>query len=159
MTAPADEISTADAAKLIGVSAEMVRRLVNSGHIPRHARGRTTVSGAVAGYAAFLRTSAEQSEGNAAQVRSHRAKAAKIRRTTERRRANLMPVDEVEAIIEITAQTAIDRLRSINLAGEIDGRTIKAFAKEIDGACSRIEVAKASALAALSGGQGDGLDE
>lgn len=159
MTSPSDEISTSDAARLLNISDEMFRRVAAAGYITRHARGKTTVSSAVQGYAAFLRASAEQSEGNAAQVRSHRAKAAKIRRETERRRAALMDRAEVEQIIETVAETACRRLRAVDVVGLVDGKTARVSADEIEGAASRIRAAEASALAALRGETEGEFDE
>ncbi|WP_417264544.1 helix-turn-helix domain-containing protein [Celeribacter sp.] len=160
MTAsPPDEISTADAAKLLGVSSEMVRRLVNSGHIPRHARGRTTVSGAVAGYASFLKEDGARAVANAAQVRSHHAKAKKLRRETERRRASLMPIEDAEQVVTTTAQTAIDHLKAVDVEGNVSAQSAKAFAAEIEGAVSRIKDAEARAIAALRGEDGGEFDE
>lgn len=95
---------------------------------------------------------------NEAQARSHRAKAAKIRRETERRRSALTDRGEVEQVIETVAETACDRLRAVDLTGEIDGRTNKKLQAEIKAACSRVAAAKASTLVALRGGEG-GDDE
>lgn len=152
MTTPADEITTAEAATLLGISGAMLRRVASQGYIERHARGKTTVTSAVQGYAAFLRDDGQGSNASEAQARSHRAKAARIRRETERRKAALTPCAEVEQIVQTVAETACDRLRHVDVVGLVDGRTAKAFAKEIEGACERIEAEKASAVIALRGG-------
>lgn len=153
MTTPPDEITTAEAARLLNISDEMFRRVCAQGYVTRHKRGRTTVTSAVSGYASFLRASAERHEANETQARAHRAKAAKIRRETERRRAALTDRADVEQIVQTVAETAASRLRSIDLTGEVDGRTNKKLQVEIKAAFRRIEAAKASALAALRGGE------
>jgi hypothetical protein len=151
MTTPADEITTAEAATLLGISGAMLRRVAGAGYIDRHARGKTTVTSAVQGYAAFLRDDGSRSDANEAQARAHRAKAARIRRSVSRRRAALTDRGEVEQIIETVAEMACARLRNIDLTGEVDGRTARAFAKEIEDACQRIGDAEARALQSLRG--------
>jgi hypothetical protein len=159
MTTPADEITTAEAATLLGISGAMLRRVASQGYIDRHVRGKTTVTSAVQGYAAFLRDDGARSNANEAQARAHRAKAAKIRRETERRRAALTDREEVEQIVQTVAETACDRLRSVDVVGLVDGRTARAFADEVKGACARIGDAEARALAALRGEGGGEFDE
>jgi hypothetical protein len=156
MTSPADEISTGEVAVLLGISGAMLRRVAGQGYIERHARGKTTVTSAVQGYARFLKDDGARSDANEAQARSHRAKAARIRRETERRRAALTDRGEVEQVIETVAETAESRLRSIDLTGEIDGRTNRKFQAEVKAACQRIKASEASAMIALRGGE---LDE
>jgi predicted transcriptional regulator of viral defense system len=151
MTIPADEITTSEAATLLGISGAMLRRVASQGYIERHARGKTTVTSAVQGYARFLKDDGQRSDVNEAQARSHRAKAARIRRETERRRAALTDRAEVEQVIETVADTACRCLRAIDLTGEVDGKTARAFATEIKGACERIKAEQASAIQSLRG--------
>ncbi|WP_226553575.1 hypothetical protein [Celeribacter naphthalenivorans] len=155
---PSDEIDVSSAATLLGISGAMFRRVAAAGYIERHARGKTTVSSAVQGYARFLRDDGARSEGNEAQARSHRAKAARIRRETERRRAALSVREEVEEIVVTVAKTACNRLRSVDVVGLVDGKIAAAFADEVEGACQRVEAAKARAVAALRGEE-EGDDE
>jgi hypothetical protein len=146
-----DEITTGEAAVLLGISGAMLRRVASQGYIDRHRRGHTTVTSAVQGYAAFLKDDGQRSDVNAVQARSHRAKAAKIRRGTERRRAALTPRAEVEEVVKAVAGMACDRLRHVDAIGLVDGRTARAFAKEIEDACQRIGDAEARALQSLRG--------
>ncbi|MHC9236621.1 hypothetical protein ACX9MO_13385 [Pseudooceanicola sp. 502str34] len=129
----------------------MFRKVASAGFIDRHRRGRTTVSGAVRGYAQFLLSGAERSDANASQSRSHRAKAEKIRRATARRRRGLVECGEVEAVIDMTVDRAVERLRAVDLGGLIDGPTAETFAAEVEAAVARIGAARDRAVADLWG--------
>jgi len=160
MTAtPPDEIDTAAAAALLGVSGAMFRRLAGQGFITRHARGKTSVSSAVQGYAQFLRSGAERTDANEAQSRAHRAKAAKVARATARRRANLIERAEGDDLVDLVSTEATKRLRAVDLVGLVDGATARAFAAEVEGAVGRIETARVKVIAGLRGDGGDDDDD
>lgn len=145
------EIATSTAAVLIGVSYEMVRRLVKSGHIALHRRGYTTVSSAVQGYARFLREDAARAEANASAVRAHNAKAATVAAANARRRADLMAIDDATEILDLIATTATAKLRGISLKGRVPASVEKRVAAEMAEAAKDIEAARALAVAVLKG--------
>ena len=151
MTSRPDEISTSTAAALVGVSYEMVRRLVRSGHIISHARGLTTVSAAVQGYAAFLREEAARAEANAAAVRSHRAKAATMAAANERRRAGLIDRAEAEQVVTAIAAIAATRLRGFAMTGQLAPATARQLAAEVKAVAGAIEADRERVLAQLRG--------
>lgn len=155
---PPDECTTRDAARLLNIGDTMLRRLCSHGFITRHRRGFTTVSGAVQGYARFLRDGADRAGASAAQARQHRAKAEKIRRATARRRAGLIGRSEVELIISQVADEAIQRLHALDVEGLVNAATAATFAVEIAGAVGRIEGARARVIAGLRGNV-DGADD
>ena len=156
ISTPSDEIDTASAAALLGIGGAMFRRLCSQGFIPRHSRGKTSVSGAIRGYIEFLKSGAERSDENAASTRAHRAKAAKIERATARRRASLMPREDVEAVVNMTADSAVASLKGVDVVGEVSDATGKAFRKEIGEACGRIEKARKEAIGMLRGEEFEG---
>lgn len=145
------EISTSTAAALLGVSYEMVRRLVRSGHIELHRRGWTTVPEAVQGYARFLREDAARAEANASAVRQHRAKAATVAAATSRRRAGYIARADAELAITIVADTACAMLRAARLKGRVPPNLEKPTAAEMVAAATSISEALALALSVLRG--------
>ena len=151
MTSRPDEISTSTAAALVGVSYEMVRRLVRSGHITSHARGLTTVSAAVQGYAGFLREEAARSEANAAAVRAHRAKAATVAAANERRRAGLIERAEAEQVVMAVATIAATHLRDFEMTGQLAPATARQLAAEVKAVAGAIEADRERVLAQLRG--------
>ena len=143
------EIATSTAAALIGVSYEMVRRLVKSGHVAAHRRGFTTVPEAVQGYARFLREDAARAEANASAVRAHNAKAATVAAANARRRADLIAVEDAAAVLDLIAETACRQLRSSALAGRVPASVGKRVAAEMAEAAKDIEAARDLGVAVL----------
>lgn len=151
MDARPNEITTSTAATLIGVSYEMIRRLVKAGNIPSHRRGFTTVEAAVQGYAAFLREDARRAEANASAVRAHNAKAATVAAANARRRAGVVDIEEVEFVLGAIRRIASDRLGRVNLSGCTSDGAAQNVAREIKSAVDDIEAARAHAVAVLKG--------
>lgn len=145
------EIATSTAAALIGVSYEMVRRLVKSGHIALHRRGMTTVPEAVQGYARFLREDAQRAEASAAAVRAHNAKAQTVAAANARRRADLVEVDEAIAVLDLIAESACTKLRGMTHKGRIPASVGKRVAAELGEAAKDIEAARDLGVAVLKG--------
>ena len=156
MTAPAplpsDAIPTEAAAKLLGLGPERIRQLMKSGFIPKIARGHTTVGGAISGYIAFLKAQARKSPASTAASRSHNAKADLICASTARRKAELIPLDEAESVVNRIARTACARLRRVPVGAKLTGSTKTTLATEIGAAIEAIEQARDRALAALNTG-------
>lgn len=165
MTAPLppDEISTAQAGVLLGLSQERIRQLCASGYIARHRKGFTTATAAVQGYIRFLKAEARKTPASTAASRSHAAKASLIEASTARRRAELIDLSEAEHVIARIASTAISRLRKTPSDKALSASTRKVMAAEIAAACRAIEKARDRALAALNTGDfseiGGGRDE
>ncbi|MGO4909528.1 hypothetical protein ACEN2J_14480 [Pseudorhodobacter sp. W20_MBD10_FR17] len=155
MDARPNEIATSTAATLIGVSYEMIRRLVKAGNIPSHRRGLTTVDGAVQGYAEFLREDARRAEANASAVRAHNAKAATVAAANSRRRAGLVDAEEIEIVLTALAGIATARLAGLDLAGRVSPQTAKQVAAEVKATACDFASAHAHAVALLKGEKPD----
>jgi DNA-binding transcriptional regulator YdaS (Cro superfamily) len=84
-----DEITTATAAALLGISPRRLRQLADEGRVLIHPRGYTTVVSAVQGYLRSIRADASRAPIDASAARGHEAKAALIRSATDRRRATM----------------------------------------------------------------------
>ncbi len=151
MDAPLNEIANSTAASLIGVSYEMVRRLVKAGAIPSHRRGFTTVEAAVQGYAAFLREDARRAEANASAVRAHNAKAATVAAANSRRRDSLVEIEEAEGVLKVIASIAASRLATIDLTGRVTPQTARNVAAEVKASARDIGAAHLHAVAVLKG--------
>lgn len=149
---PPDALPMEAAARLLGIGPERLRQLAKMGYVAKVARGHTTATAAVSGYVRFLRDEARRSPSSTAASRSHNAKAELITAATARRRAELIPLDEAESVIERIARTAVTRLRKTSLDLALSPATRKALTSEITGAVRAIEAAKGRALAALSTG-------
>ena len=154
MTAPSppDEISTAQAGVLLGLSQERIRQLCASGYITRHRKGFTTATAAVQGYVRFLKAEARKTPASTAASRSHAAKASLIEASTARRRAELVDLSEAESVINRIARIAIARLRKTPIDRALSASTRKTMTSEISGAIKAIERARDRALAAINSG-------
>lgn len=151
MAAAPVEISTATAARLLGVSYEMVRRLAAAGHIAVHRRGHTTVRAAVAGYATFLRADAQRAETNVSAVRAHQARAARTAALNARRRADLVEIEDVELLLDHIVTVATDALRGLDLRGQVTDGTHKRLKVAATEAATEVQQARDLALAVLRG--------
>ena len=149
---PPDALPMEAAARLLGIGPERLRQLAKMGYVAKVARGHTTATSAVQGYARFLKAEARKTPASTAASRSHEAKAALIAASTERRRAELIDLAEAEAVIERIARTAVSRLRKAPVDKGLTPATRKVLSTEISAACRAIEAAKVRALAALSTG-------
>lgn len=155
MEARLNEISTKTASALIGVSAEMFRRVAKSGHVVVHRSGHTTVEGAVRGYASFLREDARRAEANVSAVRAHNAKAATVVAANSRRRAGLVDAEEVEIVLTEIARIATARLADFDLAGHVTPQTAKQVAAEVKATVGDFALARDQAVALLKGEKPD----
>lgn len=155
---PPDEITTATAAALIGVTPHRLRQLASAGFISLHRRGYTTVSSTVSGYVRSLRQETLASPANAAAARGHSAKAALTRAATAKRRAVLTVRSEAELAIQTVADAAVRRLTEAKLPASVPASAGISFRAEIALAVAQIEAAKARALAALASGDLAALD-
>ncbi|WP_151717552.1 hypothetical protein [Gemmobacter serpentinus] len=151
-----DEISTSTAARLIGVSDEMFRKVARAGHITVHRRGFTTATSAVSGYARFLKQDTARADAHADQSRQHIARASVIRATTARRRAGLIEAAEAELIVRTVAEAATSCLRGLDAAGHVSPATAQALAVAARNAAARIETEATRIVDGLRGGRGNG---
>lgn len=149
---PPDALPMAAAAKLLGLGEERLRQLVKMGYVTKIARGHTTATSAVQGYCRFLRDEARRSPASTAASRSHSAKADLIAASTARRKAELIPLDEAESVVQRIARTACARLRRVPVGAKLTGSTKTTLATEIGAAIEAIEQARDRALAALNTG-------
>lgn len=156
MTDHPDEITTSVAARLLGISDEMFRKVARAGYITVHTRGRTTARSAISGYSRFLRADAVRADANSAQSRQHLARASVVRATTARRRAGLIETAEVELVVRTTAQAAVASLRGLDAAGHVSQATAQALAVAARDAAARIEVEAARIVGELRGGRAIG---
>lgn len=145
------EISTSTAAALIGVSYEMVRRLVRSGHIELHRRGWTTVPAAVQGYSRFLREDAARAEANAAAVRQHRANAATVGAANDRRRAALISSAEAVDLVTSISRIATAQIEKLAAPKGLPASTAAAIRQERKAAAADVEATRDLAITALQG--------
>jgi len=146
------EISTSTAAALLGVSYEMVRRLVRSGHIGLHRRGWTTVPAAVHGYARFLREDAERAEANASAVRQHRANAKTVGAANDRRRAGLISSAEAVDLVTSISRIATAQIEKLAAPKGLPASTAAAIRQERKAAAADVEAARDLAISTLRGG-------
>lgn len=153
-----DEIGTATAAALLGVTPRRLRQLADEGFIVIHRRGFTSVASAVGGYVRALRADGKTSEASASAARQHSAKASLIRAHTSRKKAALTERLEAEEVIRAIADASVRRLRDARLPASIPTTTGASFKSEIAGACRKIEQARDCALRALATGDLTELD-
>jgi hypothetical protein len=96
--APADNsaglISTEQAARLLMISGERVRQLAKAGYIPKAAKGRVSLVGAVQGYIRFLKEEERRTSKAQSQSRVHDARALELEIKVAERRRDLIPVDD-----------------------------------------------------------------
>lgn len=147
-----DQITTAVAAALLGISDSMMRRVIRLGYVTAHARGLTTIRSAVSGYAAFLRDDARTSASSAAAARSHAARAAKTRMATARRMQHLVPRAEGEEVIEVIAEGAVKTLAAFKAPTGLSPATLTALKAAMADGIARIAEARDAALVALRTG-------
>lgn len=158
---PGDAIAIPAAARLLGLHPERIRQLIRAGHATSPARGFVGLTGLLRGYVTSLRAEAEkpESEGGA---RAHIAKAELIESATERRRSELLPRSEAEAVLDTIRDTAIRHLRTLtNRRGAARGLPDAIRAKvagEVEVVIAEIGDAHAAALKALHSGDFTALE-
>ena len=111
--AEAGTVGTDQCAKLLDITPEWLRRLTASGQIPKRARGRYNLVEAVHGYVKFLREDAARNTKTAQLSRMQEAKAAEIEMRLAEKRRELVPVDEVQAAIDIMIAKFRDELSGL----------------------------------------------
>lgn len=151
-----DEIGTGIAARLLGISDEMFRRVARAGFITVHRRGFTTASSSVGGYARFLKQDAARADANSDQSRQHLARASVIRATTARRRAGLIEIAEAALIVRTVAEAATASLRGLDATGRVSAATAEALAVAARDAAARIEAEATRIVDGLRGGRANG---
>lgn len=145
-----DEITTATAAALLGISPRRLRQLAEEGFITLHRRGHTTVASAVRGYIRSIRADASRAPVDTSMARGHQAKAALIIAHTAKRRATLTERTEAEKMIQIVAETAVTRLRSITTPASLSPAIAKALKVELEVTIAKIKAAQKAALHAVA---------
>lgn len=147
-----DEITTGTAAALLGVSPRRIRQLAEERFITIHRRGHTTVVSAVQGYLRSVKADASRAPLDTSMSRSHTAKAQLTEASTARRRAVLTERTEAEQTVQIVAETAATRLRSITIPASLSPAIAKALQAEIAATCTKIEEAQKTAMQAIATG-------
>lgn len=114
---PRDEITTRQAATLLGIGETMMRKLVSGCHVIVHRRGHTTLTSAVSGYSAFLRGSTSTSTSGQIAARAHLAKAAAVSASVERRRAKMQPSAEIIELMDQITMVAREKIVTLAVPG------------------------------------------
>ncbi|WP_099863747.1 hypothetical protein [Pararhizobium haloflavum] len=97
----AGTIPIAQAARLLMISEERVRQLCKMDYIPRIARGKVTLVGAVQGYIRFLKDEERRSSKSATATRMQDAKATEIDLRIRERLRQLVPIEDAQAAFDI----------------------------------------------------------
>jgi hypothetical protein len=106
-------IGSEQAARLLDISTAFLRRLSQDGKIPKRAKGRYNLVEAVHGYIKFLRDENARSTKSAHQNRMHDAKAAEIEMRLAEKRRDLVPVEDVQAAMDIMIAKFRDELAAL----------------------------------------------
>ena len=93
-------ISSADAAKLIGVTPARLRQLFASGHIDRVAHGKTTAVAAAQGFARFWQEKAAEKTKGSSTSRVSDARAAEIEQRIAAKNRELVPAEDANAAVD-----------------------------------------------------------
>jgi len=133
-TKSAAEIPTADAARLLMISAERIRQLQKDGYIPRGKRGHVSLVGAVQGYIRFRDDADRRANKSAAESRVRDARAKEIELRNAVRLRELVPVEEATAALDLTFGAMVAELdglparitRDMPLRRKIDDEIIAA---------------------------------
>lgn len=93
-------ITMDQAAKLLMVSPEWIRRLCKAGYIPRVAKGKYPLVGVVQGYIKSLKDEEKKASKGASESRVRDARAAEIERRMAREDLKIVDIDEATATYE-----------------------------------------------------------
>lgn len=94
-------ISTEQASRLLMISGERIRQLVKMDYIPRIAKGKVPLVGAVQGYIRFLKDEERRSSKSATATRMQDAKASLIDINIKERLRQLVPIEDAQAAFDI----------------------------------------------------------
>ncbi|RHZ95363.1 hypothetical protein D1122_14870 [Cereibacter sphaeroides] len=147
---PPDAVRLAEAAEVVGLSAERLRQLGRAGYF-EVVRGQVSLTGAIAGVIRSLRERAERDTRTAALARSQDARAALLASRTERRRERLIARADADQALEELGRRAISHLQSVPVGG-VAAYLREPLAAEILVATKAIMKATAKARGALSTG-------
>jgi hypothetical protein len=151
-------ISTADFAKLVGVTTAAVGLRVSAGFIPRAGHGKLNLVEAVQGFIRYeieLAAKAQARAASSGRANLHAAKAAQIEGRLARQMRDLIERQEAEhAISEIVAISA-KHMRDFaqRLPSELPRDEVAA---EIGASCARLEKARDVLIGALRSGDVEG---
>lgn len=145
------------AGRLLMVSAEWVRRLINDGYIEKVAPGRVTIVGAVQGYIRYLKDEERKNTKTASASRAQDARAAEIELRIAERKRELIPLEDAIAAIDHVVGRVNDELGGLPARVTRDIEQRRKIETEVDEAKTRI--AKSLAEAAGFARTGSGLSD
>lgn len=106
-------LTTEQAASLIGVTDRYIRQLMQDGRFKRDANGVLTVFAVVRGYIEAKDQEIEQARLKAADNEVRRAKAKEINLRIAEKERELVPRDEVEALVQLVVGEIVSRLQGL----------------------------------------------
>lgn len=148
LTVPASQI-----AKLLSLSIERVRQLVNTGYIPRIGKAKYPVSGSVQGYIRFLRDEEKQLSKSAADSGLKAARQREVELRIAREEGRLVEMEEVGAVVTTIFGTLRAELSGLPAAVTRDLKLREEIEKVLNGAFARSEVKFREASAAIQSGR------
>jgi len=143
-------ISTVEAARLLGITAEWVRRLARDGVIPKPEKNRVPLVAAVQGYIRWLKDDERRAAKMSAQTRVAEARAREIELRVARMERGLIPAEDVER--DFAAIMTVWRTELAVVAGETSNLAVRAEVENrTNDAIERAERRFEKAMNALGG--------
>jgi phage terminase Nu1 subunit (DNA packaging protein) len=106
-------ISRQVAAELLGLDPSRISQLMTSGHIVRVDRGKTTLAHAAQGYAAYWHAIASDQTKTSADNRMRDARAKEIEMRIAEKERTLIPLEDADYVMTITASKFRDLMMSL----------------------------------------------
>jgi hypothetical protein len=125
------------AALLLMISAERVRQLVKAGSIPKPAKGRVPLVGAVQGYIRFLKDEDRRSTKTASASRVQDARAQEIELRTAERKRELIPIEEATAALDFVVAKVRGEMTGLPIRFTRDVPLRRKLEDELNGALRR----------------------
>jgi hypothetical protein len=107
------EITTAQAASLVMVTPEWIRRLAKDGWIAKAERGRFRLPDVVQGYIKFLKDEGRRSSKTASHARLQEIKTRKEELAVARAERELIPLVDAMTLVDEIAGTVVARVNAI----------------------------------------------